>query len=97
MRKLKIRNARRQKVSKADTAYVQVKMTPQYKDSLKSFFKEFELETGQKLTYAYIFREGGLRFVNQLRAQLRLAKGGEFHAKKRNHNAPFKQGAKPRS
>jgi hypothetical protein len=69
--------------TKEEVTRVCVYVTKDYLQDFRNLKNEVRKFSGQKLTLAFVFRQGGSNFMKALRKQMSLAKKGELHAKKR--------------
>ena len=63
-----------------------VPITLCYRKDMDALRETLVAKTGVRVTRAHILREGGLRYMKQLRVQLAKADAGVLHAKHRNEN-----------
>lgn len=74
---------RRQYIS-GEVTRVNVYVDLAFLKDFKIFRREVKKFCGQKVSLAYLFREGSRQMMAQLRVQMEKAKNGVLHAKKRN-------------
>lgn len=73
--------------SKEEVTRVHIYVTKEFLKDFHALKKDVFKFSGQRLTLAFVFRNGGSNMMKGLRKQLTLAKKGELHAKKRRGNA----------
>lgn len=68
---------------KVESKRTNVYLTVPFDEEIKKFKKELFQFCGKRVTTAYLFREGASMLMRDLRLQIKRAKRGELHAKKR--------------
>jgi hypothetical protein len=81
--KLKQVKPRRRIYKKDEVKRIHIYVPIEYLEDFAEFKKELRKFSGQKITLAFLFREGGRNLMKSLRVQMAKAQKGVLHAKPR--------------